>query len=203
MRPTLVKACAQRSSPEVRDIVVGGCCNDLQMRRIIGEVLNLGRRDEWFGLLALLLSLLFIHDCPSHCPPFGPTTGLGRDWPLGGSTFAGRRLNLCLRRLYLPTALGRSFHSRNSPAASLRRTMSRFQRLSRDEGWAMNSMTPGFEHLRCNFQNTKISSDPQIPLCVRLLVAPSRSPDPSPPRLSARRKDTILKVNQPITALHG
>jgi hypothetical protein len=30
----------------------------------------------------------------------------------------------------------------------------------------MNSITSGFEHLRCIFRNTVISSDPPIPLCV-------------------------------------
>ena len=76
MRPTLVKACAQRSSPEVRDIVVGGCHNDLQMRRIIGEVLNLGKRDEWFGLLALLLSLLLYMTVRPTAPRLAPPRDL-------------------------------------------------------------------------------------------------------------------------------
>jgi hypothetical protein len=58
------------------------------MRRIIGEVLNLGKRDGWFGLLALLLSLFLYMTVRLTAPPFGPTTGLGRDWPLEGSDHA-------------------------------------------------------------------------------------------------------------------
>ena len=72
MRPTLAKACAQRSSPEVRDIAVASCCNDLQMRRIIGEVLNLGKERRMVRFVGLTALSVFIHDCPSHCPPVWP-----------------------------------------------------------------------------------------------------------------------------------
>ena len=75
------------------------------------------------GLAALSV---FIHDHPSHCLPVWPTTGLGRDWPLGGVdnvAFAGRRLIFGYRRLFRARRLGvhstAEFTHRVSPTHSV------------------------------------------------------------------------------------
>jgi len=205
MRPTLAKACAQRSFPEFHDIIVAGCRKRLLQMRFVGEVSKPWKERRMVQCVGLAALSVFIHDHPSHCLPVWPTTGLGRDWPLGGVdyvAFAGRRLIFGYRRLFLTAALAAwaFIPQRNSHTASLRRTAYRLRRPLR--GLTVKSMSRLHQiskHLRRVFGNTvKIirSPRPAAPPALRLVCSSESRRrgvwSPSPPRLSARPKEPFF-----------
>jgi len=97
--------------------------------------LNLGRRDGWSSLSVFLLTLFLYMTVRLTASPFGPPTGLGRDWPLGGPIMWFSQDVVYHERLFAPSVLGRSFYIRIHPPR-----LSDAQRPASDDSPAVNSM---------------------------------------------------------------
>ena len=148
---------------------------------------------------------IFIHDRSSHCPPrLASPRDLEQIGLLDAPTIWFSQD--VVSRALIPTNRTWAFIlQQNSPAASLRHAQCPASDASPGMGISVNSMLKS--GIRFRTSETRFGGHSNIirsptgnPSLFGLLVtiSPSRSPDPSPPRLSARRNALPKSVGRPI-----